>query len=126
MIKANEIHKAWQEVFPKSLCYGEPRFIYAYLQRRGEWTSGISANDPLWCRIIIDEDYETVTIEGSIMLNPENPVHYASSAKWRKKTLNNPDYKKVVKAFKDIKSFILTHEANWHNQYAAIIKEKLS
>ncbi len=124
MINAFEIRQAWREVFPKSHISGHINYFTGRLQVVGEWSNGIAANDPLRCLICLGNDY--VAIEGSILTNPLQPHHYASGAKWRRKTLKNPDYAKVVKAFKEIRAFILAHEAEWHNQYAAIIKEKLS
>jgi len=126
-----QITSAWRAVFSKSYISVQPGalggglYCKGHLQAPGEWSNGISQNDPLSFMFCI-EGGEYTEAHGNILLNPENNYMYACSKAWRKKTIKDINQAKLEKRFNEIKSFILSHKSSWHNAYADIIGYKIA
>ncbi len=113
------IKQLYMQVFPNShaVCnngaLGGGQYIKGFIQKPGEWSNGISQNDPLsYTACIEDGKYEEFNL--FLFVKPTNEYMAFDTVALRKKTIKNVTPEKLLKRFHEIKAFIEAQAANWY------------
>jgi hypothetical protein len=114
---AEDVKKAWHQVMPNSAIsarkiLGGWTFRFFLVNSKDECANGILENDPFYYSARLSGDGTFEETNSYMHVKPTKPNMVYGSVRFRKKTIKEPTFEKLVKRFSDVRNWIMSNADN--------------